>query len=151
MKVTVWCNRKLNSSVLKTSTALANMLRFCRARLPCLILESKFCVDVSQCSCFFKLQFSPVQTSETTALGAAFSWILSIKCSFMAFGSWLWMQEGLGIRGIILRSALKTSERMGDLQSPVFIEHYDFWLSSCDGRENRIIWHVAGTLIDISG
>lgn len=29
----------------------------------------------------------------------------------------------------------ETSERMADLQSPMFIEKYNFWLSSCDGRE----------------
>lgn len=53
---------------------------------------------------------------------AAFSWVLSLKCSSVAFSSWLWMQEGLGIRGVLLRSAFKRSEIMGDLQSPMFIE-----------------------------
>lgn len=50
------------------------------------------------------------------------------------------MQEGLGIGGVILKSALKTSEGMGNLQSPMFIEQCNFWLSFCSGGENRIIW-----------
>lgn len=41
LKVTVWCNGKLNSSVLKTGAALASMLRFHHARLLCLMLVSK--------------------------------------------------------------------------------------------------------------
>ena len=32
------------------------------------------------------------------------------------------MQEGLGIRGVLLRSAFKRSESMGDLYSPMFTE-----------------------------
>lgn len=121
MKVTVWCNRKLNSSVLKTGTALANMLRFHHARLLCLILESKslFCGCISM---FLFLQTSAFTNRllRQLLLEAAFSWILSVKCSSVA--SLLWMQEGLGIRAVALRSALKASESMDDLQSPVFIE-----------------------------
>lgn len=121
MKVTVWCNRKLNSSVLKTGTALANMLRFHHARLPCLILESKslFCGCVSM---FLFLQASDFTNRllRQLLLESAFSWILGVKCSSVA--SLLWMQESLGIRGAVLRSALKISESMGDLQSPTFIE-----------------------------
>lgn len=147
MKVTVWCNRKLNSSVLKTGTALANMLRFPRARLPCLILESKLLL----CGCvpmFLFLQCSPVQTWDNCSWKLLFHGSLALDVSFVAFSSWLWVREGLGIRGVILRSALKTSERMGDLQSPMLIEQYNFRFSSCDGRENRIIWTLQKLFID---
>lgn len=33
------------------------------------------------------------------------------------------MQEGLGIRDVLLRSAFKRSETVGDLWPPMFIEH----------------------------
>lgn len=124
MKVTVWCNRKLNSSVLKTGTALASMLRFHHAGLPRLMLVSKLLL----CGCVSLFVF--LQTSVFTSKDsrdnyppeAAFSWISSLKCSSVAFSSWLWVQEGLGIRGVLWLSAFKTSENMGDLQSPMFIE-----------------------------
>lgn len=146
LKVTVWCNRKLNSSVLKTGAALASMLRFHHARLLCLMLVSKS-LSCGCVSLFLFLQTLVFISKDSwDNYPQVFPCILSLKCSSVVFISWLWMQEGLGSRGVLLRSAFNRWPAVFYVYRTVH-SPYKFWLSFCGGRENRIIWHVAGTFI----